>query len=200
VPVLWDKQRKTIVNNESADIVRMINSGFGTLAGGAFDLYPEKLRADIDALNDRIYPRLNHGVYRAGFATTQVAYEEAFADVFAMLDKLEQRIDQGGPFLFGDGLTETDLRLFVTLVRFDAAYHSLFKCNLRRLTDYPALSAYLARILTVPGVRETVNIDHIKRGYYSIKALNPTGIVPVGPDLPGLDQVVLPNAKSGRRS
>jgi glutathionyl-hydroquinone reductase len=119
--------------------------------------------------------------------------------VFTMLDELEGRIGLGGPFLFGDGLTETDVRLFVTLVRFDAAYHSLFKCNLRRLTDYPALSAYLARILTIPGVRETVNIDHIKRGYYSIKALNPTGIVPVGPDLPGLDPVALPNAKPGHR-
>ena len=117
-----------------------------------------------------------------------------------MLDELEERVGRGGPFLFGDGLTETDVRLFVTLVRFDAAYHGLFKCNLRRLTDYPALSVYLARILAVPGVRETVNIDHIKRGYYSIKALNPSGIVPVGPDLPGLDPVVLPNAKSRRRS
>ncbi|MDB5554328.1 MAG: glutathione S-transferase family protein [Rhizobium sp.] len=110
-----------------------------------------------------------------------------------MLDELEERIGRGGPFLFGDDLTETDVRLFVTLVRFDAAYHSLFKCNLRRLTDYPALSAYLVRILRVPGVRPTVNIDHIKRGYYSIKALNPTGIVPVGPDLPELDPVALPN-------
>jgi putative glutathione S-transferase len=150
VPVLWDKQRKTIVNNESADIVRMINSGFGKLAGGAFDLYPAELRAGIDALNDRVYPRLNHGVYRAGFATTQVAYEEAFADVFSMLDELEERVGRCGPFLFGDGLTETDVRLFVTLVRFDAAYYSLFKCNLRRLTDYPALSAHLGRILTIP--------------------------------------------------
>jgi putative glutathione S-transferase len=200
VPLLWDKQRNTIVNNESADIVRIFNSGFGTLAGGAFDLYPEELRAGIDALNDRVYPRLNNGVYRAGFATTQVAYEEAFADVFIMLDELEQHVGRCEPFLFGDGLTEADVRLFVTLVRFDAAYHSLFKCNLRRLTDYPALSAYLARILTIPGVRETVNIDHIKRGYYSIKALNPTGIVPVGPDLPGLDPVALPDAKAGRRS
>jgi putative glutathione S-transferase len=200
VPVLWDKQRKMIVNNESADIMRMINSGFGALADGEFDLYPKELRAAIDALNDRVYPRLNHGVYRAGFATTQVAYEEAFADVFTVLDELEERVGRGGPFLFGDRLTETDVRLFVTLVRFDAAYHSLFKCNLRRLTDYPALSAYLARILTVPGVRETVNIDHIKRGYYSIKALNPTGIVPVGPDLPGLDPVALSNCQSGRTS
>lgn len=199
VPVLWDRQRKTIVNNESADILRMINGGFGALADSTFDLYPEQLRAAIDALNDRIYPRLNHGVYRAGFATTQVAYEAAFADVFGMLDELEARIGGGGPLLFGDRLTETDVRLFVTLVRFDAAYHSLFKCNLRRLTDYPALSAYLARILNVPDVRETVNIDHIKRGYYSIKALNPPGIVPVGPEFTGLGPVALQDAKPERQ-
>ena len=200
VPVLWDKQRKMIVNNESADIMRMINSGFGALADGEFDLYPKELRAAIDALNDRVYPWLNHGVYRAGFATSRVTYEEAFADVFTVLDELEERVGRGGPFLFGDRLTETDVRLFVTLVRFDAAVHSLFRCNLRRLTDYPALSAYLARLLTLPGVRETVNMDHIKRGYYSIKALNPTGIVPVGPDLPGLDPVSLSNDQSGRPS
>jgi glutathionyl-hydroquinone reductase len=200
VPVLWDLQRNTIVNNESADILRMFNSGFGTLAGGALDLYPKELRVNIDALNDRMYPRLNHGVYRAGFATTQVAYEEAFSDVFIMLEELEERVSRGNAFLFGDCLTEADVRLLVTLVRFDAAYHSLFKCNLRRLRDYPALSAYLARSLSVPGVRETVNIDHIKRGYYSITALNPTGIVPVGPDLPGLDPVALINAKPGRGS
>ena len=120
--------------------------------------------------------------------------------MFTALDELEERVGRGGPFLFGDRLTETDVRLFVTLVRFDAAYHSLFKCNLRRLTDYPALSAYLARLLTLPGVRETVNMDHIKRGYYSIKALNPTGIVPIGPDLPGLDPVSLSNDQSGRPS
>ncbi len=199
VPVLWDKQRKTIVNNESADIVRMLNDGFGTLAGHDVDLYPEKLRTDINALNDRIYAQLNNGVYRAGFATTQIAYEEAFADVFTMLDELEARLGEHGPLLFGDRLTEADVRLFVTLVRFDAAYHSLFKCNLRRLADYPALSAYLARVLAVPGVRETVSIDHIKRGYYSIKALNPTGIIPVGPDLPGLDPVASPSAQSEGR-
>lgn len=196
VPVLWDKQRKTIVNNESADIVRMINSGFGTLAGGVFDLYPEGLRTEIDALNDRLYARLNHGVYRVGFATTQVAYEEAFADVFLALDELEERLGRTGPFLFGDVLTETDVRVFVTMARFDAAYHGLFKCNLRRLAEYPALSDYFVRLLSVPGVRETVSIDHIKRGYYSIRALNPTGIVPVGPDLPWLDPVASPNSKA----
>ena len=189
VPVLWDKKTKTIVNNESADILRMLNSGFGDLADNEIDLYPEDLRDAIDALNDHIYPRLNNGVYRTGFATTQLAYEEAFADVFTTLQELETRLASGGPFLFGDRLTETDVRLFVTLVRFDAAYYGLFKCNLRRIADYRALQAYMMRVLNIPGVRDTVNIDHIKRGYYSIKALNPTRIVPVGPDLPGLDEV-----------
>ncbi|TSE11673.1 glutathione S-transferase family protein [Mesorhizobium intechi] len=188
VPVLWDKQLGTIVNNESADIVRMLNSGFGDLASGA-DLYPAALRAEIDALNADIYPRLNNGVYRAGFATTQIAYEEAFDDVFSMLEILEARLGKGGPFLLGNVLTEADIRLFVTLVRFDAAYHGLFKCNLRRLVDYPALSGYLDAMLAVPGVAETVSIEHIKAGYYSIKALNPNGIVPKGPDLRGLAPV-----------
>jgi len=186
VPVLWDKERGTIVNNESADIVRMLNAGFGDLADASVDLYPQALRPQIDALNEAIYPSLNNGVYRAGFATTQAAYAEAFGEVFRMLDTLEQRLVGNGPFLFGRELTETDIRLFVTLVRFDAAYHGLFKCNLRRIADYPALSAYLARVLAVPGVRDTVSIDHIKRGYYSIKALNPNGIVPLGPDLSSL--------------
>ena len=190
VPVLWDKQRETIVNNESADILRIFNSGFGGLADNAIDLYPEDLCAEIDALNAQVYPHLNNGVYRAGFATTQQAYEEAFDDVFTMLDELEARL-QTGPYFFGQRLTEADIRVFVTLVRFDAAYNGLFKCNLRRIADYPNLGAYLNRMLEVPGVRETVSIDHIKRGYYSIKALNPTQIVPVGPDLPGLDPVRL---------
>jgi putative glutathione S-transferase len=183
VPVLWDKRRGTIVSNESADILRMLNSGFGALADQTVDLYPANLRVAIDALNARIYPRLNNGVYRTGFATTQVAYEEAFADVFAMLDELEQKFADGRDFLFGDALTEADIRLFVTLVRFDPAYYGLFRANLRRLADYPRLSAYPERTLAVPGVRETVNLDHIKRGYYSIKALNPNGIVPTGPEL-----------------
>lgn len=186
VPVLWDRERRTIVNNESADILRMFNAGFGDLATGG-DLYPEALREQIDALNARVYPRFNNGVYRAGFATTQVAYEEAFADVFAQLDELEQRLSRTGPFLFGERFTEADIRLFVTTVRFDVAYHGLFKCNLRRIADYPALSAWMMRVLEVPGVRETVDIDHIKRGYYSIKALNPTGIVPLGPKLPWME-------------
>jgi putative glutathione S-transferase len=184
VPVLWDRKRRTIVNNESADILRMMNSGFGPLADGAVDLYPADLREEIDALNARIYPGLNNGVYRAGFATTQAAYDEAFAQVFQTLDELETRLSDGRRYLSGDRFTEADIRLFVTLVRFDVAYYGLFKCNLRRIADYPGLSGYLERILAIPGIRETVNVDHIKRGYYSIKALNPTGIVPAGPELP----------------
>ena len=186
VPVLWDKERKTIVNNESADIVRMLNSGFGALADESVDLYPEALRVEIDALNERIYPALNNGVYRAGFATTQVAYEEAFHGVFTMLDELEVRLAAGGPFLTGKGFTEADIRLFVTLIRFDAAYYGLFKCNRHQIADYPALSAYTKRVLDLPGVRDTVSIDHIKHGYYSIKSLNPARIVPLGPDLSAL--------------
>lgn len=184
VPVLWDKARGTIVSNESADILRMLNTGFGVLAEGSVDLYPADLRSAIDALNGEIYPKLNNGVYRAGFATTQRAYDAAFADVFACLDSLEARLADGRAFLHGARFTETDIRAFVTLVRFDAAYHGLFKCNLRRIADYPCLSAYLARVLALPGVRETVSLEHIKRGYYSIRALNPNGIVPRGPDLP----------------
>ncbi len=182
VPVLWDAQRRTIVSNESADILRMLNAGFGALATRDVDLYPEALRTEIDSLNAWIYPTLNNGVYRAGFATTQVAYDEAVRKVFATLDALEDRLAQG-PFLTGAQFTEADVRLFVTLVRFDAAYHGLFKCNRRRLADYPRLSAHLERVLALPGVRRTVNLDHITRGYYSIKALNPSGIVPTGPDL-----------------
>lgn len=196
VPVLWDRKTGTIVNNESADILRIFNSGFGALAKGAVDLYPQDLRDGIDALNDRIYPNLNNGVYRAGFATTQAAYEEAFGNVFRTLDALEERLAGGGPFLTGERFTEADIRLFVTLVRFDAAYHGLFKCNLRMLKDYAALSAYLLRVYRIPGVAETVSIDHIKRGYYSIRSLNPNGIVPVGPDLPGLSPVVLEGTKA----
>jgi putative glutathione S-transferase len=191
VPVLWGKARNTIVNNESADILRMFNSGVGALADPSINLYPEDLQDRIDAVNDQIYPRLNNGVYRAGFATTQTAYEAAFIDVFGMLDELEDRLSETGPYLFGDRLTETDIRLFVTLVRFDVAYHGLFKCNLRRLIDYANLSAYLSRVLALPGVSDTVNIDHIKHGYYSIKALNPNGIVPLGPTLPRTGPPVL---------
>lgn len=180
VPVLWDEATDTMVSNESADIVRMFDTAFADLAPGMPDLYPSDLAADIDALNAEVYDRLNNGVYKAGFASSQAAYDEAVAGVFAMLDRLEHRMTDD--FLFGDRFTEADIRLFVTLIRFDAAYHGLFKTNLRRIADYPRLSAYMARALRIPGVRETVALDHIKAGYYSIKALNPSGIVPVGPD------------------
>lgn len=183
VPILWDKHLNTIVNNESADIVRMLNSGFGRLANNDFDLYPESLRSEIDQLNAEIYPKLNNGVYRTGFATTQQAYEEAFEDVFSMLSILEQRMSDGRPYLLGDTLTEADIRLFVTLIRFDPAYNGIFKCNRHQLREYRFLDSYMTRILALPGVRSTVNLDHIKQGYYSIKALNPNGIVPTGPDM-----------------
>ena len=182
VPALWDKERRTIVNNEFADLLRMFNSGFGALADASIDLYPEDLRSKIDALNAEVYASLNNGVYRAGFATTQIAYDEAFAAVFATLDALEQKL-KAGPLLFAERLTEADIRVFVTLARFDAAYHGQFKCNLRRIADYPNLSAYLARLIALPAFRETFNLDHIKRGYYSIKTLNPAGIIPLGPEL-----------------
>ncbi|GMM59337.1 glutathione S-transferase family protein [Novosphingobium pituita] len=183
VPVLWDKERDTMVSNESAEILRMFDKGFGDLADPTFDLSPADLLPEIDALNARVYDTLNNGVYRAGFATTQEAYDEAFHGVFVTLDWLEERLATTGPYLFGERFTEADIRLFVTLVRFDPAYHGIFKCNQRPLASYEALSAYLKRILTLPGIRETVNIEHIKQGYYSIRALNPNGIVPVGPDL-----------------
>lgn len=180
VPALWDEKTGTMVSNESADIVRMFNTAFADLVPGKPDLYPQDLRADIDALNDEVYGLLNNGVYKAGFASTQAAYDEAVTGVFDMLDRLETRLT--GSYLFGDRFTETDIRLVVTLIRFDAAYHGLFKTNRKRITDHPRLSAYMERVLRLPGVADTVNLDHIKAGYYSIKALNPSGIVPVGPD------------------
>jgi putative glutathione S-transferase len=183
VPALWNIERRTTVNNDSADLLRMFNFGFGALADSAIDLYPADLRGAIDELNDETYASLNNGVYRAGFAPTQAAYEEAFAAVFATLDMLERRLGGGRPYLMGERLTETDIRVFVTLARFDAAYHGQFKCNLRRIADQKNLSAYLARLIALPAFRDTFRLDHIKRGYYSIKALNPSRIVPLGPRL-----------------
>lgn len=180
VPVLWDMKRNVMVNNESADIVRMFDTAFEALAPSEYRLYPQDRAAEIDTLNAEIYDRLNNGVYKSGFASSQEAYDEAVEGVFDMLDKLEERLS--GDYLFGDSLTETDIRTFVTLIRFDAAYHGLFKTNRRQIADYPRLSAYMRRVLMLPGVRETVNMDHITRGYYAIKALNPTRIRPVGPD------------------
>ncbi|QUS37032.1 glutathione S-transferase family protein [Falsirhodobacter algicola] len=181
VPVLWDKTRGTIVSNESAEIIRMFNSAFDGLGATEADFYPAPLRDEIDALNDRIYPTLNNGVYRAGFATTQDAYDEAVAGVFDTLLWLEDRLADRR-WLTGPTLTEADIRLVTTLVRFDPVYHGHFKCNLHRLSDLPNLSRFLREFEALPGVAETINIDHIKRHYYqSQRQINPTGIVPAGP-------------------
>lgn len=181
VPVLWDKQRKRIVSNESAEIIRMFNSAFDELTGNALDFYPQPHRFAIDALNDRIYPAVNNGVYRAGFATSQGAYEKAFDELFAELDQLEALL-AGQRYLIGEYMTEADIRLFTTLIRFDAVYFGHFKCDLRRIIDYPNLSNWLREMYQWPGIAPTVDIYHIQHHYYaSHKTINPTGIVPKGP-------------------
>ena len=181
VPVLWDKQTRTIVSNESADIIRMFNSAFDAVGAKPGDYYPEALRPEIDAINARVYASVNNGVYRCGFAATQPAYDESVAALFAKLDFLEARLAQG-PFLFGDRLTEAYWRLFVTLLRFDPVYVGLFKCNIRRIEDYPNLRRYRNALRAWPGVEDTVDLHHIKHHYYeSLKFINPTGIVPAGP-------------------
>jgi putative glutathione S-transferase len=183
VPVLWDKHARTIVNNESSEIIRMLNSAFDAIGAKSGDYYPEALRGDIDAVNARIYDTLNNGVYKAGFATTQEAYEDAIIPLFDTLDWLEQRLADRR-FLLGDSLTETDIRLFTTLIRFDAVYAGHFKCDMRRIADYPHLSAYTRDIYQWPGIAATVNFEHIRRHYYeSHRSINPTGIVPVGSPL-----------------
>jgi putative glutathione S-transferase len=183
VPVLWDKKRNTIVSNESSEIIRMFNSAFDGLGATPADLYPDALREEIDALNERIYDTVNNGVYKAGFATTQEAYEEAVVALFDTLDWLEERLATRR-YLTGSTITEADWRLFTTLVRFDAVYVGHFKCNLRRIADYPNLSGYLRDLYQVPGISTTVRFDHIKQHYYgSHWTINPTGIVPVGPVL-----------------
>ena len=181
VPVLWDKQQQRIVNNESAEIIRMLNSAFDSIGAKPGDYYPEALRTQIDEINERVYDRINNGVYKAGFATTTEAYEQAFWPLFDMLDELEQRLaDQR--YLLGDVLTEADWRLFTTLIRFDPVYHGHFKCNLKRIEDYPNLSGYVRELYQWPGVAATVNMQHIKDHYYRSHAtINPTGIVPAGP-------------------
>jgi glutathionyl-hydroquinone reductase len=182
VPVLWDKERRTIVNNESAEIIRMFNSAFDAFTDAKVDYYPADLCAEIDRINARVYENVNNGVYRAGFATTQEAYEEAFLALFATLDELEQILSRQR-YLVGR-LTEADWRLFTTLVRFDPVYVGHFKCNLRRIADYPNLSNYLRELYQMPGIAETVSIDQIKRHYYgSHRHINPSGIVPLGPEL-----------------
>jgi putative glutathione S-transferase len=181
VPVLWDKQRQTIVSNESAEIIRMLNSAFDGLTGSTLDFYPAHLRTEIDTVNAAVYRHVNNGVYKCGFATAQAAYDEAFDALFTTLDDLEQRLTRQR-YLLGDRITEADWRLFTTLVRFDPVYHGHFKCNLRRLTDYPNLWNYTRELYQVPGVAGTVNLHHIKHHYYGSHAsVNPSGIVPKGP-------------------
>lgn len=181
VPVLWDKKRRTIVNNESSEIIRMFNSAFNHLTGDHSDYYPEQLRADIDAVNPLVYDTINNGVYRAGFATSQPAYEAAFDRLFDTLDVMEQRLGRQR-YLTGDLITEADWRLFTTLIRFDAVYYGHFKTNLRRIEDYPNLSNYVRDLYQTDGVAATVDFDHIKIHYYvSQTTINPTQVVPVGP-------------------
>jgi glutathionyl-hydroquinone reductase len=183
VPALWDPKRRTIVNNESSEIIRMLNSEFDDFGDATVDLYPNALRSAIDQVNTFIYETINDGVYRCGFARSQQAYEESFHKLFAALDEIEQRLGRQ-PYLVGDRFTEADLRLFPTLVRFDAVYYSHFKCNLLRIADYHNLSNYLREIYQMPGVAKTVDMPGIKLGYYGgMRNLNPGGIIPLGPEL-----------------
>ncbi len=183
VPILWDRQSATIVSNESSEIIRMLGSAFDGVGAAQGDYYPEPWRVEIDAVNARVYDTLNNGVYKAGFATTQTAYEEAVVPLFDTLDWLEERLSSRR-YLVGDTLTEADIRLFPTLVRFDPVYVGHFKCNLRRIADYPALSGYVRDIYQRPAVAGTIDLQHIKRHYYeSHPSINPSGVVPVGPSL-----------------
>ncbi|MEK1887832.1 MAG: glutathione S-transferase family protein [Phyllobacterium sp.] len=181
VPVLWDKQLNTIVSNESSEIIRMLNSAFDAFGDSSLDFYPEAARPEIDAVNALVYPNINNGVYRAGFATTQEAYEEAYNQLFTALDQIEAKLS-AQRYLVGDQITEADWRLFTTLLRFDPVYVGHFKCNRQRIADYPNLSNYTRELYQVPGVAPTVNLLHIKAHYYgSHWTINPTGIIPVGP-------------------
>ncbi|MGV2989477.1 glutathione S-transferase family protein [Vibrio sp. E150_011] len=183
VPVLWDKKTQTIVSNESSEIIRMFNSEFNELTGNTDDYYPEKLRKSIDDWNDFIYPAINNGVYRCGFATMQDAYEEAYTELFNALDKVDEHLSQHR-YIAGSQITEADWRLFTTLVRFDAVYVGHFKCNKKRIADYEHIQGYLKELYQVAGVKETTDMYHIKRHYYfSHAGINPTQIVPMGPDL-----------------
>lgn len=191
VPVLWDKRTGAAVSNESSEIIRMFNSAFDDVGAKPGDFYPAALREEIDSVNDRVYRTVNNGVYKAGFSSTQSAYEEAVYPLFDTLDWLEERLS-GQRYLLGDKLTEADWRLFTTLIRFDSVYVGHFKCNIRRLADYPNLSAYVRELYQVPGVAETVSMEHIKRHYYeSHDQLNPSGVVPVGP----ADDFTLPHGR-----
>ncbi len=183
VPVLWDKVEETIVSNESAEIIRFLNTEFDHITGNDLDLYPEDLRAEIDELNEYIYPNINNGVYRSGFATTQEAYDKAVRELFSALDKIDARLETKD-FLVGDRLTEADIRLFTTLVRFDLVYYSHFKCNLKMLKEYTNLQRYTKALYNHELIKPTVNLGHIKTHYYySQRSINPTGVVPLGPEL-----------------
>ncbi len=183
VPVLWDKKRRTIVNNESSEIIRMFNSAFNDFTEEHSDYYPQRLRADIDELNQLVYDNINNGVYRAGFATSQQAYEAAFHGLFDTLDVIEQRLGQRR-YLMGKDITEADWRLFTTLIRFDAVYYGHFKTNLKHIEDYPNLSNYVRELYQMEGIADTVNFNHIKTHYYfSQTTINPAQVVPVGPIL-----------------
>lgn len=187
VPVLWDRKTNTIVSNESSEIIRMFNSAFNELTGNTDDYYPHALREQIDAINARVYDDINNGVYKAGFATSQSAYDDAVSALFAALDWAEAILAKS-PFLTGDTITEADWRLFTTLVRFDAVYVGHFKCNRRRIADYPNLSRFVKALYDVDGIKETVDLDHIRTHYYwSHTTINPHRIVPIGPELPFLD-------------
>ena len=183
VPVLWDKKTNSIVSNESFEIIRMFNSAFDGVGASKGDYYPERLRGKIDELNRRIYSCVNNGVYKAGFATAQRAYEEAVADLFECLEWLEKILAKSR-YLTGNSLTEADWRLFTTLIRFDAVYVGHFKCNIKRIVDFPHMFAYVRELYQYPGVAQTIFFDHIKNHYYaSHETINPTGIVPVGPEV-----------------
>lgn len=182
VPILWDKRTETIVNNESAEIIRIFNSGFNSLTNNEDDYYPNAQREEIDAINNMVYHDINNGVYKAGFATTQEAYEEAVTALFCALDRVEERLSKQR-YLVGSKITEADWRLFTTLIRFDAVYHGHFKCDKKQIADYPNIYGYMKELYQVPGVAETVNFDHIKRHYYySHTMINPTQVIPVGPE------------------
>ncbi|MCC5834645.1 MAG: glutathione S-transferase C-terminal domain-containing protein [Opitutales bacterium] len=182
VPVLWDSQRRCIVNNSEDDLCRMFHSEFGRLRTSETELFPADIEKEHSALADFIYENINNGVYEAGFATKQSVYEQAVGKLFEALDTIETRLDKSGPYLFGDRIVEADWRLFCTLIRFDAVYHGHFKCNLRRIVDYPKLQAHTEALYKVPGIADTVNFDHIKRHYYRTHdEINPTRIVPLGP-------------------
>ncbi|MFQ5471208.1 MAG: glutathione S-transferase family protein [Gammaproteobacteria bacterium] len=193
VPVLWDKKQKTIVSNESSEIIRMLNSAFDDYTNADVNYYPEALRAEIDTINELVYENVNNGVYRAGFARSQAAYNRAYDRLFTTLDELEARLSKQR-YLVGDQISEADWRLFTTLARFDAVYYNHFKTNKKRLIEYPNLWAYTRELYQIPGVAETVNMDHIKYHYFaSHRSINPTGIVPQGPDI----DFMVPHGREG---